>query len=614
MLLVLMMVSSVGGVPRSENYRLAAGSLTSVAGAGKADVYACVGSGSIVPAGPKLESVQYEMYTGTLPISLAYFIAALNLGTVDTLAATPQVLTVYITGGVGEPTGQLFFRYGGDTLYASGPLIAGGPDTLRFEIPTDLLTSRGLEYYVTLSRGATRPVGDPTSPFEIVVGVSNSQARAPRSIPAERYRMVGVPLKIAGPSDGVSVFGDDLGTDYKFDWRLGRWQSDLNRVVEHPDSDSIAPGFGYWLISKEEHTFGAGGLSVRPNHEIAANRYFELPLDSGWNQISNPFAFCLEWSSVAFMANDALLPRDASVLEDVLYTYGNDGYSETDILEPWNGLFVHLNRHGVKALFPYLAGDCQSTVGRAHGTAYNLSVENKEWSVELALTDGKISDGGIIVGTRQGALFKRDRYDLTKPPPAPSSPWVALHLPDRTDRYFRTDFRPPGDSLEQFDLVFSAGNDRTLSFDIPDSLLTYYSAKLILDIGSAFDLGERTSVRLPNDCRGAQLLVGSKGPIDGRIEANLPTEYALLQNFPNPFNPSTAIRFALPASGRVQLAVYNSLGQEVARLLDNELAAGVYTIDWDGRNASGKSVASGVYFYRLTATDFTKTRKMLLLK
>lgn len=94
----------------------------------------------------------------------------------------------------------------------------------------------------------------------------------------------------------------------------------------------------------------------------------------------------------------------------------------------------------------------------------------------------------------------------------------------------------------------------------------------------------------------------------------LPDTYTLSQNYPNPFNPSTSIDFSLPVAGEVTLEVINLLGQRVITLVDKELSAGSYTVEWDSRNSAGESVASGVYFYRLSTDGYAKSRKMLLLK
>jgi len=94
-----------------------------------------------------------------------------------------------------------------------------------------------------------------------------------------------------------------------------------------------------------------------------------------------------------------------------------------------------------------------------------------------------------------------------------------------------------------------------------------------------------------------------------KIAEEVPEAFALAQNYPNPFNPSTEIRFDLPQASPVRLVVYNAMGQEVARLVDQPLHAGTHSVTWD---ASG--LPSGVYLYRLTAGAFIDTKAMTLLK
>jgi len=99
-----------------------------------------------------------------------------------------------------------------------------------------------------------------------------------------------------------------------------------------------------------------------------------------------------------------------------------------------------------------------------------------------------------------------------------------------------------------------------------------------------------------------------------RKPTSVPTEFALLQNHPNPFNASTVIEFAVPEPGHATLEIYNIMGQRMAMLKDEFLAAGQYSVIWDGRDEYGSVVASGMYFYRLRAGRFLETRKMVLMK
>jgi hypothetical protein len=90
---------------------------------------------------------------------------------------------------------------------------------------------------------------------------------------------------------------------------------------------------------------------------------------------------------------------------------------------------------------------------------------------------------------------------------------------------------------------------------------------------------------------------------------DMPITFSLEQNYPNPFNPGTTIKYALSKPAHVTLTIYNSLGQKAAELISKDMNAGVYTTEW---NASG--FASGVYYYRIAAGDFVRTKKLILLK
>ncbi|WP_457652732.1 T9SS type A sorting domain-containing protein [Rhodocaloribacter sp.] len=112
-----------------------------------------------------------------------------------------------------------------------------------------------------------------------------------------------------------------------------------------------------------------------------------------------------------------------------------------------------------------------------------------------------------------------------------------------------------------------------------------------------------------NGCNLAPAGKTNQSQITRKSNPSLPEEYALLQNYPNPFNPSTEIRFALPEAGQVSLVVYDVTGREVTRLAEGFLEAGFHSVVWEA-----PPLSSGLYLYRLTAGNFTATRRMMLLK
>ncbi len=96
--------------------------------------------------------------------------------------------------------------------------------------------------------------------------------------------------------------------------------------------------------------------------------------------------------------------------------------------------------------------------------------------------------------------------------------------------------------------------------------------------------------------------------------AQLPTSYMVEQNYPNPFNPETSIRFQLPNESRVTLTVYNTMGQEIVRLVDRLMPAGTHEVRWNGCTSDGAKVPSGMYLYQFRAGDFSATKKMILME
>lgn len=94
-----------------------------------------------------------------------------------------------------------------------------------------------------------------------------------------------------------------------------------------------------------------------------------------------------------------------------------------------------------------------------------------------------------------------------------------------------------------------------------------------------------------------------------QISTEIPNNYSLSQNFPNPFNPATNIKFQIPKSSSVKLIVYDIVGREVATLVSERLRAGAYQADWNASN-----YPSGVYFYKLITDEYSETKKMVLIK
>ncbi|HXF49916.1 MAG TPA: FlgD immunoglobulin-like domain containing protein [Verrucomicrobiae bacterium] len=123
-----------------------------------------------------------------------------------------------------------------------------------------------------------------------------------------------------------------------------------------------------------------------------------------------------------------------------------------------------------------------------------------------------------------------------------------------------------------------------------------------------------TGVATPDSCNaGGQF---SEPPPEEKVAVRpiVPTHFELAQNYPNPFNLTATIEYALPQAVKVELKVFNILGQVVRTLVDEEKPVGYHQVVWDGKDQTGQPVSSGIYLYQIKAGDYVETKKMHLLK
>ncbi len=174
----------------------------------------------------------------------------------------------------------------------------------------------------------------------------------------------------------------------------------------------------------------------------------------------------------------------------------------------------------------------------------------------------------------------------------------------------------------------SKGIDSVVLGGLPGDPMTdstgYYSAKVdsgwsgtIIPTRSSYTFVPDSIVLVSIDSNlSNQDFVGTSilSSVGGDHSGNIPKTYSLGQNYPNPFNPTTEIEFGLPKASQVSLTIYNVMGGEVVRLVNRYASAGRFHVTWNGTDASGRTVSTGIYLYRITAGEFTRTRKMLLLK
>lgn len=158
-------------------------------------------------------------------------------------------------------------------------------------------------------------------------------------------------------------------------------------------------------------------------------------------------------------------------------------------------------------------------------------------------------------------------------------------------------------------IIKSTNNGANFGYQLSNTAVNLNSTFFYLDDMNGFACGDNGTILRTTDGGGTIFPTEIKN-----ISSKVTGEYLLQQNYPNPFNPSTSIEFSIPKNANselsiVNLKIYNALGKEVAVLINENLPAGAYSIQWDAKNFS-----SGTYYYKLSAGEFTETKKMLLIK
>ena len=236
----------------------------------------------------------------------------------------------------------------------------------------------------------------------------------------------------------------------------------------------------------------------------------------------------------------------------------------------------------------------------------SVAARDVEWELRIEYGSEVNDDPANFIGVAASASEGFDELESHKPPIFLDQGFLYFKRPewDREYDMFSTDFRPAigeGQSWE-FEVSRQYGTTGTLRFDGLGGIPPEYEVYLINGYNSApVNLRQNpeysfTSVSTTMPFR---ILVGTGGYIERQVAAEVPSEFSLAQNFPNPFNSTTSISVKLPRDSRIRLDVYSVLGQRVATIADGEYPGGTHTFLWSGTDDRGMPVSSGVYLYRL---------------
>jgi hypothetical protein len=518
-------------------------------------------------------------------------------------------------------TANLFYRIAGENGFTPISMMADPANTARFKatIPGSAVTSRGVEYFITaadhdsISSKSRAPISGIAS---IRVRVSSQEGLVkPTPQPAGNaqtaYRIVSVPIDLVNP-DALAIFTNNLGPYDRKKWRVLEWRGGEPPQTAEPPNISIAmlPGKAVWLITKNGGTIDTG-----PGVSVTTAKPYAIPLQRDWNLIANPFNFPIPIENLRLNRQDLVDPDSL----DLLSFSGEWDTSPVLEILPFEGYALEVEKSDTLYIDPIIYPPA-SELSKPGNTT------NVVWSIRILAQVQQARDLLTTAGVSPDASREWDRLDRPEPPGV--GEYVSVYFPHpewgRLGKRFRTDYRPAPQDVEEWDFAIATNiNDEVkLTFDGVESVPPEYDIWMVdkaLKLSRNLRHSNSYSVagRGPNQPKSLTLVVSKRGKIEEKYAEyqTAPINFELSPNFPNPFNPATTIRYALPKAASVTLQVYNLLGELVATLVDNEQKdAGYHAAVWNGRNANGNAVANGVYFYRMRAGSFVQTRKMVLVE
>jgi hypothetical protein len=342
-------------------------------------------------------------------------------------------------------------------------------------------------------------------------------------------------------------------------------------------------------------------LKTSSGTTVVTTAPYNISLPAGWSLIGNPFNFNIPFDSLR-VSNDGTFE---------LWSFEGDWQINTRGLEPWKGYAIWLSDAATFSIRPGVAG---LNTGTALYSVANNDAEN--WLLQIIADNGRTASRFNFAGQSTGATDNEDVLDLHQP--VRLADGIEVVFTKKNLASLKADIRQPSSNGHTWEFTCRLNpEDEVLSLTF-DGVATVPPAFDIFllepETATAYDL--RANPRLQFATRHLaekrfQLVAGTKAYLSEQsLPAELhPTSFELLQNFPNPFNPSTQIIYSLPKASHVEVSVHNIRGERVVILVDERQESGSHTVVWNA-----EKVGSGVYFIKMRAGRVERMRKCVFVK
>ena len=338
---------------------------------------------------------------------------------------------------------------------------------------------------------------------------------------------------------------------------------------------------------------------------LSNDNTYSILLHQGWNIISSPFNTTTQWDAVK-AANPNLAANQ------ILYNWTGSNYTYPNVMTPYVGYYFNNTNNLASLKIPY---DAFGSLGKTNDSqSYPVPVDGfLKAAISSQNSNGETA---VFIGFNKNSKNEIDENDYYMPPSDFESAEIMLvrnELPKR-ERYLLIEQRPEIGEGQEYDLEIKTQPNTLVRLNVQgmDNFNGYEIYLVNTELNNVYNLRNKNDISFTsfNGYNYFKLYIGNKEYVEKLNSGILPSSYSLSQNFPNPFNPATVIRFSLPERTSVSLKVFSVLGEIVGELISNRIYdAGNYDVQFNGAG-----LTSGIYFYKLETENYSDTKKMIYLK
>ena len=376
------------------------------------------------------------------------------------------------------------------------------------------------------------------------------------------------------------------------------------RVKLYDGSDDFVfqPGKGMWFLQKEDWVLP---YRQSPTVTLAKDGSYSVPLHPGWNIISNPFEVDIPWGHVVFRNDITQSAWDW----DGSYTRVDTLYSAQRDLQA----FYYNNAENLDSLIlPHPYFSTVRSVGK--------TTRQPTHPFTLSVQDESGREASIRIGADAASETGFDAFDLFAPPSHFSdlNLLIAGDHPDFKGQQLAQEYRPFDENVTRFNIALTTSEANSVQLSTEGLEHLGVESAVLIDLLNTrtYNLHDQdiVSIHVEKPVTSFALLAGAQEAVNDYAGQLTPTKTVLYSNYPNPFFAFTTFEFALENQQYVDFSVFDAMGRRVATLFEGIKEAGLHQVTWHGYDYTSRRVANGVYFYRLKAGEFEKTKKLILLQ